>query len=31
MRVFTTVPQENLRLVSQAARAAEAERYKGII
>src|SRR5204862_2522990 len=31
MRVFTTVPQENLRLVPQAARAAEAERYDGII
>src|SRR5438046_3040034 len=31
MRVFTTVPQENLRLVPAAARAAEAERYDGII
>src|SRR5207253_6563189 len=31
MRVFTTVPQENLRLVPEAARAAEAERYDGII
>jgi len=31
MRVFTTVPQESLRLVPQAARAAEAERYDGII
>src|SRR5437763_4934106 len=31
MRVFTTVPQENLRLVPQAARAAETERYAGII
>src|SRR5437660_8660628 len=31
MRVFTTVPKENLRLVPQAARAAEAERYDGII
>src|ERR1700732_5112096 len=31
MRVFTTVPQEDLRRVPQAARAAEAERYDGII
>src|SRR5204863_385306 len=31
MRVFTTVPQENLRLVPEAARAAETERYDGII
>ena len=31
MRVFTTVPQGNLRLVPQAARATEAEGYDGII
>src|SRR5260370_39473720 len=31
MRVFTTVPQEDLRRVPQAARAAEAEGYDGII
>src|SRR4029077_3921713 len=31
MRVFTTVPQEDLRRVPQAARAAEAQDYDGII
>ncbi len=31
MRVFTTVPQEDLRGVSRAAQAAEAEGYDGII
>ena len=31
MRVFTTVPQEDLRRVGAAARAAEAEGYDGII
>ncbi|MGE5270349.1 MAG: TIGR03617 family F420-dependent LLM class oxidoreductase [Thiohalocapsa sp.] len=31
MRVFTTVPQHNLRLVPEAARAAEAVPYDGII
>src|SRR6202521_2213513 len=31
MRVFTTVPQEDLRRVSAAAQAAEAEGYDGII
>src|ERR1051326_6420002 len=31
MRVFTTVPQEDLRRVPEAARAAEAEGYDGII
>src|SRR6266699_686393 len=31
MRVFTTVPQEDLRRVPAAARDAEAERYDGII
>ena len=31
MRVFTTVPQENLRRVPAAAQAAEAEGYDGII
>ncbi|HVB16220.1 MAG TPA: LLM class flavin-dependent oxidoreductase, partial [Stellaceae bacterium] len=31
MRVFTTVPQHNLRLVPQAARNAEAEGYDGIV
>src|SRR5205814_6430414 len=31
MRVFTTVPQGDLRRVPQAARAAEAEGYDGII
>jgi len=31
MRVFTTVPQHDLRLVPAAARAAEAEGYDGII
>jgi probable F420-dependent oxidoreductase len=31
MRVFTTVPQHDLRLVPQAARAAEAAGYDGII
>src|SRR4029077_9487262 len=31
MRVFTTVPQQDLRRVPQAARAAEAEGYDGII
>ena len=31
MRVFTTVPQQDLRRVPQAARGAEAEGYDGII
>jgi probable F420-dependent oxidoreductase len=31
MRVFTTVPQHNLRRVPEAARAAEAQAYDGII
>jgi probable F420-dependent oxidoreductase len=31
MRVFTTVPQHDLRLVAAAAREAEAQRYDGII
>src|SRR2546421_8676388 len=31
MRVFTTVPQQDLRRVPAAARAAEAEGYDGII
>src|SRR5205823_1160146 len=31
MRVFTTVPQHNLRLVPEAARAAEAEGHDGVI
>src|SRR4030088_3725043 len=31
MRVCTTVPQENLRRVPEAARAAEAQDYDGII
>src|SRR5260221_2772598 len=31
MRVFTTVPQHDLRRVPEAARAAEAEGYDGII
>ncbi len=31
MRILTTVPQENLRLVPEAARAAEAEGYDGIV
>ena len=31
MRVFTTVPQEDLRRVGAAAKAAEAEGYDGIV
>ncbi|HEX5321167.1 MAG TPA: TIGR03617 family F420-dependent LLM class oxidoreductase, partial [Stellaceae bacterium] len=31
MRILTTVPQENLRLVPEAARAAEADGYDGIV
>ena len=31
MRVFTTVPQEDLKRVGAAARAAEAENYDGIV
>ena len=31
MRVFTTVPQEDLRRVGAAARGAEAEGYDGIV
>jgi hypothetical protein len=30
MRVFTTLPQEDLRKVAQAARAIEAEGYDGV-